>query len=69
MTLSENIAYDGASFDKIFYDTEPVEEFRIVPNTIKNKLFIDDPANKWNELFFASLRYVLAEQPKRRLDV
>ena len=25
---NENIAYDGASFDKIFYDTEPVEEFR-----------------------------------------
>ena len=62
-TSSENIAYDGASFDKIFYDTEPVEEFRIVINTIKNKLFIDDLANKWNELFFASLRYVLAEQP------
>ena len=41
-TSSENIAYDGASFDKIFYDTEPVEEFRIVINTIKNKLFIDD---------------------------
>ena len=60
---NENIAYDGASFDKIFYDTEPVEEFRVLIDAIKNDIFIDELAGKWNELFFASIRYVFAEQP------
>ena len=60
---SANVAYDSASFDKIFYDTEPVEEMRVIINTIKNKIFVDDLAIHWNELFFAGLRYVYKEQP------
>ena len=60
---NENIAYDGASFDKIFYDTEPVEEFRRILNVIKTDIFTDDLAIHWNNLFFASLRYVFSEQP------
>ena len=60
---NENIAYDGASFDKIFYDTEPVEEFRRILNVIKNNIFTDDLGIHWNNLFFASLRYVFSEQP------
>ena len=60
---NENIAYDGASFDKIFYDTEPVEEFRRIITALKTKILTDDLASNWNQLFFASLRYVFAEQP------
>tara|TARA_Y200000002_G_scaffold136879_1_gene112844 strand:+ start:13385 stop:28348 length:14964 start_codon:yes stop_codon:yes gene_type:complete len=60
---NENIAYDGASFDKIFYDTEPVEEFRRILSIVKNKIFTDDLGIHWNNLFFASLRYVFSEQP------
>ena len=60
---NENIAYDGASFDKIFYDTQPVEEFRRIISIIKNNIFTDDLAIHWNNLFFASLRYVFSEQP------
>ena len=60
---SANVAYDSASFDKIFYDTEPVEEMRVIIDTIKNKIFVDDLAIHWNELFFASIRYVFKEQP------
>lgn len=60
---NENIAFDGASFDKIFYDTEPIEEFRRIIFVIKNAIFTDDLAIHWNNLFFASLRYAFSEQP------
>ena len=58
-----SIAYDGASFDKIFYDTEPNTEFRKIISIIKNNIFVDNLAIYWNELFFAGLRYVFSEQP------
>ncbi len=60
---SENIAFDGANYDKIFYDTEPVEEFRKIISIIKNNIFVDQLQLHWNELFFAGLRYVFTEQP------
>ena len=60
---SENVAYDGASFDRIFYDTEPVAEMRKIIYVIKDNIFIDQLQLHWNEMFFASLRYVFAEQP------
>ena len=60
---NKNIAYDGSGFDKIFYDTEPVAEMRLIIDTIENKIFVDDLAIHWNELFFAGLRYVFVEQP------
>lgn len=59
---SENIAFDGASYDKIFYDTEPVKEMRKIIAAIKNKIFIDQLQIHWNQLFFASLKYVFTEQ-------
>ena len=60
---SASIAYDGASFDKLFYDTEPNTEFRKILSILKNNIFVDNLAIHWNELFFASLRYVFSEQP------
>ena len=62
-TSSSNTAFDGASFDKIFYDTEPDTEFRKILEILKSDIFIDNLAVYWNELFFASIRYVLSEQP------
>ena len=60
---AENVAFDGSNYDKIFYDTEPVEEMRIIINVIKNNIFVNALEKYWNELFFASLRYVFSEQP------
>lgn len=60
---ADNVAFDGANYDKIFYDTEPVEEMRQIINAIRTNIFVDDLAIHWNELFFASLRYVFQEQP------
>ena len=59
---SANVAYDSARFDKIFYDTEPVEEMRVIIDTIKNKIFVDDLAIIGTN-YSASLRYVFKEQP------
>ena len=60
---SDNVAYDGASFDKIFYDTEPVAEFRKIITILRDSIFIDQLQIHWNEMFFAGLRYVFSEQP------
>ena len=60
---SSNTAFDGASFDKIFYDTEPNTEFRKILEILKSDIFVDNLAVYWNELFFASVRYVFTEQP------
>jgi hypothetical protein len=60
---NENIAYDGSGFDKIFYDTEPVAEMRLIIGILENKIFVDDLLKNWNECFFAGLRYVFTEQP------
>ena len=60
---SSNTAFDGASFDKIFYDTEPNTEFRKILEILKSDIFVDNLAVHWNELFFAGIRYVFSEQP------
>ena len=38
-TDASNTAFDGASFDKIFYDTEPNTEFRKILEILKNDIF------------------------------
>ena len=56
------VGFDNRSFDSYFYDNTPAKELRIILNAIKDKIFIGTLAVEYNELFFASLRYVLAEQ-------
>ena len=54
--------FDTISFDTKIYDSEPTIELRIILESIKNDLFIDDLLVKFNSLFFASLRYAFSEQ-------
>jgi len=56
------VGFDNRSFDSFFYDNTPATELTIIINAIKNNIFIGNLAVEYNELFFASLRYVLAEQ-------
>ena len=56
------VGFDNRSFDSFFYDNTPATELRIIINAIKNKIFVGNLAVEYNELFFATLRYVLAEQ-------
>jgi len=57
-----DIGYDSALFDTSIYDNLAETELRIIIDTIKNKLFVDELRVEYLKLFFASLRYVLHEQ-------
>lgn len=56
------VGFDNRSFDSFFYDNTPSKELRIILEAIRDNIFIGTLAVEYNELFFASLRYVLAEQ-------
>jgi len=65
-TLFDNslslVGFDSISYDTKFFDSQPTIETRIILNALKNNLLIDELAIEYNALFFASLRYVFAEQ-------
>ena len=56
------VGFDNRSFDSFFYDNHPAKELRIILETLRDKVFTADLAIEYNQLFFAGLRYVLAEQ-------
>jgi hypothetical protein len=56
------VGYDGASYDTQFFDSLPVKELRILLETLRDDLLVDELAVEYNKLFFASLRYVFTEQ-------
>ena len=56
------LGYDGALFDGDTFDNTAVIELRVILDTIKNKLFIDDLKQIYLDLFFACLRYAHTEQ-------
>ena len=57
-----NIGYDSLSYDTSDYDNQPVHEFRLILQALRDDIFIDDLAVEYNKLFIASLRYVFSEQ-------
>lgn len=59
---NSNVGYDGPFFDVDVFDDEPKEELRIIIDVLKNNIFVDQLTNEYNQLFFASLRYVFVEQ-------
>jgi hypothetical protein len=61
-SLAANTGFDTISFDTKIFDSEPIKELRIILNTIKDDILIDELLVEFNKLFFASLRYVFAEQ-------
>ena len=60
--LNNSYGYDARSFDSYFYDNQPIKETRIILETIRDNIFISDLSVEYNKLWFASLRYVFAEQ-------
>ena len=58
-----NFGFAGLeNYDDNLFDSEPISETRKVLETIRDKIFVDDLKDKWNELFFVALRYVFSEQ-------
>ena len=61
--IEKNLAgYDTTTFDSLVFDGQPSRELRIILETIRDELFVDDLAIEYNNLFFASIRYVFSEQ-------
>ena len=60
--LNNSIGFDTRSYDSYFYDNQPIKELRIILETIRDNIFVDELAVEYNQLWFASLRYVFSEQ-------
>ena len=68
--LSENlynfdasrVGFDTQTFDTQFFDSQPIAETRIILESLRDDILVNDLAEEYNRLFFASLRYVFAEQ-------
>lgn len=56
------IGFDGPIFDSEGYDEEPYDELRIILNTLKSDILVNQLKPEYKKAFFASLRYALAEQ-------
>ena len=56
------VGYNSTSFDLNRYDYLPITELRIILETIRDEIFINDLDIEYNQLFFANLRYVHSEQ-------
>ena len=54
--------YDSALYDGGVFDNSASIELRIILNTLKNKIFVDDLRPVFLNLFFDSIRYVFSEQ-------
>ena len=57
-----SIGFDNRSFDSFFYDNNPATELRIILQTLKNDILIGNLKVEYNNLFFTSVRYCIAEQ-------
>lgn len=60
---NNRLGYDGALYDSNLYDNIGTKELRIILESFKNKLLIDDRRIIYLNLFFVSLKYAFTEQP------
>lgn len=59
----EGFGYDNTqAFDNTYYDLDSSKELRNILKAVKEDIFIGNYAVEWNKLFFASIKYVFAEQ-------
>jgi hypothetical protein len=56
------IGYDGLLYDSGVFDNGASIELRIILNSIKDDLLIDDLKSQYLSLFFSSIRYAMSEQ-------
>jgi len=59
---SSVIGYDGPLFDSDLFDNSPSKELRIIIDTVKNNILVDEYKVDYLGLFFASIRYAVQEQ-------
>ena len=56
------LGFDGSLYDSNVYDGVGSIELRIILNSLKNKILIDDRRKIYLRLFFVTVKYVLTEQ-------
>jgi hypothetical protein len=61
--VTTNLGFDGPLYDADVFDNSGATELRIILNAIKDKVLIDELRVAHLQLFFASVRYALSEQP------
>jgi hypothetical protein len=54
--------YDGSIYDNVVYDNTPNIELRIILQSLKDNIFIDDLKQAYLNLFFTTIKYALSEQ-------
>lgn len=54
--------FDGSLYDSSVFDNSASAELKIILNTLKNKILIDNLRQVYLDLFFNSVRYALSEQ-------
>jgi hypothetical protein len=60
---SSRLGYDGSLYDISKFDNSGSVELRIILNSLKNKILIDNRRILYLNLFFLSIKYALSEQP------
>ena len=56
------IGYDNSTFDGAVFDGVASAELKIILNTLKTNIFINELKQNYLDLFFTSVRYALSEQ-------
>ena len=59
--FGNTLGYESTGYDTLFYDAIPTKETRIILETIRDNLLIEELKVEYNKLFFSSLRYALSE--------
>ena len=59
---ASSAGFESVGYDLSIYDNQPITETRIILETIRDNIFVDELEIEYNQLFLASLRYVFSEQ-------
>lgn len=59
---ASQLSYDMDKFDSKLWDENPSIEVRHIINGLKNDIFVGALSDKWNNMFFFMINYILAEQ-------
>ena len=60
--IDTTVGYDGSLFDNLIYDNSASLELRIILETIKNDILINELKPEYLNLFFIAIRYAMSEQ-------
>ena len=60
--LENRSGFDSQGYDSLYFDPNPNAETRIIMESIRDDLLVDELEVEYNKLFFSSIKYVLSEQ-------